>query len=268
MNDGTRAAPGQQEPALQFERAEMAPATSCANCRKPLAEQFWTLNDKHVCGVCGPVLERHFLGPIPWSTWLRVLGRGSVAALLGTVIYFAVLKITGYELGLIAIIVGLLVGRAVKKASGARGGWKLQAIAMALTYASIVASYMPSVYQALRHVAAKKEMAATALKTAGTPDPVAPGGAPAAPVVTQETKPTFVSEHPVISAFLFVVILFAFAAVAPVLGGFQNFMGWIIIGIALYEAWKLNKRVPLVFKGPFPVTAAPASPAAEVPITG
>jgi hypothetical protein len=26
-------------------------------------------------------------------------------------------------------------------------------------------------------------------------------------------------------------------------------MGWIIIGIALYEAWKLNRRVPIT--GPF-----------------
>ena len=40
----------------------------------------------------------------------------------------------------------------------------------------------------------------------------------------------------------------AFALVVPFLGS-TGFMGWIIIGIALYEAWKLNRRVPIT--GPF-----------------
>ena len=52
------------------------------------------------------------------------------------------------QLGLVAIAVGLLVGWAVRKGSGGRGGWKFQALAMALTYVSIAASWLPIMLRA------------------------------------------------------------------------------------------------------------------------
>jgi hypothetical protein len=33
--------------------------------------------------------------------------------------------------------------------------------------------------------------------------------------------------------------------------GFQNIIGILIIGFGVYEAWKLNRRVPLEIAGPF-----------------
>jgi hypothetical protein len=45
-----------------------------------------------------------------------------------------------------------------------------------------------------------------------------------------------------------------------------NFMGWIIIGIALYEAWKINKREVVQVTGPYAVTAtAPQEMALAAP---
>ena len=46
----------------------------------------------------------------------------------------------------------------------------------------------------------------------------------------------------------------------PFLAGIQNVIGILIIGFALYEAWKLNKRVPLAVSGPFRVETATPSP--------
>jgi hypothetical protein len=109
---------------------------------------------------------------------------------------------------------------------------------------------MPTVYTALKQAAAKKPAAAApaagapAAAAAATPDDQPANGA---------GQSSFYNDHPVVSLFLFVGLLFAFAAAAPLLAGFSNFMGWIIIGIALYEAWKLNKRPKIVFQGPFPV---------------
>jgi len=64
-------------------------------------------------------------------------------------------------------------------------------------------------------------------------------------------------------------LLFGIALVLPFMGA-VGFIGWIIIGIALYEAWKLNRRVPIT--GPFhfggalsvpaPAPVAPGPPAA------
>jgi hypothetical protein len=37
-------------------------------------------------------------------------------------------------------------------------------------------------------------------------------------------------------------------------------MGILIIGIGLYEAWKMNRRTPLEIAGPFRVGAPPPPP--------
>jgi hypothetical protein len=48
----------------------------------------------------------------------------------------------------------------------------------------------------------------------------------------------------------FAAIVLAIAVVLPFLGGLENVIGLVIIAIGLYEAWKLNRRVPLVITGP------------------
>jgi hypothetical protein len=48
------------------------------------------------------------------------------------------------------------------------------------------------------------------------------------------------------------------ACIAPFAAGAQNIVGLIIIGIGVYQAWKLNKRQPLVITGPHAL-ASPAS---------
>ena len=48
-----------------------------------------------------------------------------------------------------------------------------------------------------------------------------------------------------LAAFLLVI-----AIAAPFLGGFENIIGIIIIGIGLYEAWKFNQKRVLSVTGP------------------
>lgn len=313
-------------PGLQFERVEpLAPAPTelaCLVCRQPLRGEYFEVNGNPTCGPCHAGLVQHFNGPISWRTWGRVLVRGGGMALLGTILYFAVLKLTGYELGLIAVVVGVLVGSGVRKASGQRGGWKLQAAAMALTYASIVASYMPSVYNGLVSGANKQQetksepsspntkgsaapaspqpgvsapgQAATGEKepavagtekadsekavTAGQPDtvpaeqPTAASPDKNAPITSsaaakQTSEPPMGLAQAVGSLFIGVFMLFFIACLAPFLAGIQNFMGWIIIGIALYEAWKINRRVPLIINGPIPISGPVAAAAVTPPAT-
>src|SRR5207248_11778526 len=52
---------------------------------------------------------------------------------------------------------------------------------------------------------------------------------------------------------------------APFLAGFGNLIGWLIIGFALYEAWKINRRRAFDIKGPFRLEPrrAPAPAAIE-----
>lgn len=39
----------------------------------------------------------------------------------------------------------------------------------------------------------------------------------------------------------------------PFLGGLENIIGLLIIGLGLYQAWVINRRQPLVIEGPFEV---------------
>ncbi len=248
---------------MQFEHAEMAAAVAtCGSCKRAISTEYWTVGDQQLCGACKRAIELHLQRPVGWRTWARVFGLGSAAALAGTVLYFAVLKITGYQLGLIAIAVGLLVGGAVRKASGGRGGWKFQLVAMVLTYCSIVSSYMPTVYQELQQAAEKKAVVAKTETAATTTDSVAPlalakvsAKTPTEPAAAEQANPY--QRHPVLAVGVFLVLLFAISATAPILAGVQNFLGWIVIGFALYEAWKMNRRAAVVFAGPFTAAASP-----------
>lgn len=56
---------------------------------------------------------------------------------------------------------------------------------------------------------------------------------------------------------------FIMAASYPILAGIGNIIGWFIIGIALYEAWKLNKRVTHAVTGPYRLGEPRNDPAAR-----
>jgi hypothetical protein len=109
---------------------------------------YYEVNGQITCERCQGALaaaqRAPHLGP-----FLRATALGILAAVVGSVLYYAVAKLTGYELGLIAIVVGLLVGLAVRRGSRSRGGWRYQALAIFLTYASIASTYVPRVLDAM-----------------------------------------------------------------------------------------------------------------------
>jgi len=249
---------------LQFEQAEFkggAPGgRACGRCTRPIGEEYYEAGGHALCKACADDLGGRAGGK---AAWLRGLWYGSGAALLGSIVWFAIIKILDMELGIIAVAVGLFVGFAVRKGSGGRGGWKYQALAMALTYASITAAYAPLVVTGMvegaRNSEAKKQkadQAAPAAAKAPAPDEPAPAPGAAAGHAS--------GMSPFIAVPVFLVLVMGVALVAPFLGGAGNIMGLIIIAIALYEAWKINRRVDV--SGPF--RAGPAQPLPAAPAPG
>ena len=227
-----------QEP--QFDRAEFDGASTvspCAACAAPLEHHYYEVNGQVVCERCRYELETRLSAGSGAGRVLRATAAGFGAAVLGALLYYAISALTGYEFGLIAIAVGYGVGAAVRWGSSARGGWLYQTIAIGLTYLAIVSTYIPPIIQGFREIAAQ-ETAATA--TPGTTPAVQPASAPA-----DAAEPLTATSFTI--AILFLV---AIAMAAPFLAGFQNIIGLIIIGIGLYEAWKLNRRVELTITGP------------------
>ena len=186
---------------------------------------------------------------------------------MGSALYYAVSALTGYEVGLIAIVVGFAVGSAVRWGSNGRGGKRYQALAMMLTYLAIVTTYIPPIIQGFREAAADESAVAEAADESASADAVAPDaadapaaaatpdGAPAEPETTDAAASALPSGAA--GGAIALILLLAIACVAPFLAGFENIMGIIIIGIGLYEAWKLNRRATLEITGPHTLARPP-----------
>jgi len=238
---------------LQFDRAQFKATgqrTPCAACSQPLSRSYFEVNGVTVCATCCQKLRDQLEAGSSASRALRAIVAGTVAAVGGTILYYAILALTGYELGIIAIVVGFMVGKAVRWGSFGRGGWKYQTMAMVLTYLSIVGAYVPFIIKGFREGEAKKP-AAAAPATAGQPA--------ATTVAEREPEPTARQPRAIKLSFgqvlLGVGVLVLIACAAPFLAGIQNIMGLVIIAIGLYEAWKFNKRRVVTITGPHTLAA-------------
>ncbi len=222
--------------ALQFETAqtETAAPPTCGACKQPISGSYFTVGGQIACERCKSELELALQQRPGFGGFVRATLLGSLAGAAGAAVWYGVRAATDYELGLIAIAVGYGVGVAVKKGSGGRGGPLFQALAIALTYFWIAANYIPDIAANLNEPTAEEasagELGASADGTSSN------------------------LEGP---AFAVAVVVTALAL--PFLMGFENAIGILIIGFALYEAWKINKRVAIPVAGPFALgsTAAP-----------
>ena len=253
---------------LQFDRAqfdETATQAACKVCSTPLHGSYFEVNGETVCERCCYALRDDAPVGSRAGRVLRATGAGVAAGLAGTILYWAILAATGYEFGLIAIVVGFAVGKAVHWGARGRGGWAYQTLAMALTYLAIVSASVPLILTELskRDAAAQTQTAtpagqttpevANASVTAADEDADADADAEPAPEVA--TASVTAADADAEPAGLGTIVLgfgalLLFAAALPFLAGIQNVVGLIIIGIGMYEAWKLNRKVDLVITGP------------------
>src|SRR5208282_4601275 len=129
-------------------------------------------------------------------------------------LYYVILRVTGINLGLVAVVVGFMVGGAVRKGTGNRGGLFYQFLAVFLTYSAIVAMYVPMLIEAL---------------------------------IKQEPKLSPVR------IFDLMVVRIDGLFTLPVQIAINRPISGLIYGFALWEAWRINKGARLVLNGPFRV---------------
>ena len=197
---------------INFDRADYVEVTSlnCKLCRQPLENQYYDLGGETICAACRDKIEQGRSADAGSQRFLRAVGFGLAAAAVGAVIYALIVKLTGFEFGLMAVVLGYAVGKSVSVGSYHRGGRRYQALAMALTYIAICIEYVPEMLVGRPH-----------------------------------------------SAYL-IAVAFVISLAAPFLvlvtQGASGSIGLFIIGIGLYEAWKLNKRGAREIAGPFPIS--------------
>lgn len=207
---------------LSFERAEYdAPppqSEACTVCNTSLEGACYRCGQATLCARCAEDFRAGRL-PVTNGGFLRAAGYGALAALAGSCVYYLIRVATGYELGLIGIAVGLMVGGAVRAGSGGRGGWLYQSLAMLLIYLSIVSTYVPDVLSAFAEEGPAQDAIEQALRLG---------------------------------------VAVVISILAPFLMGLENLIGLIILGISMYEGWKFNKRERVAVEGPFPVSRGKA----------
>jgi hypothetical protein len=77
------------------------------------------------------------------AAFARGLLFGTVVALVGTPLYFLSLFLCGLYVGFVALPVGWLVGKAIKKGSYGEGGIRYQITATLLTYLAVCIANIP-----------------------------------------------------------------------------------------------------------------------------
>ena len=145
---------------LQFDQAEPLTPTSsgpsCAGCKRPIADAYYEINGKVICHSCRQQVEASFRGGSGLARFLKASLFGLASAVLGAALYFIVCRVTGLNIGLVAIVVGLMVGGAVRKGTGNRGGVLYQILAVFLAYFAIGLMRVPFEVEGLFNQPARK----------------------------------------------------------------------------------------------------------------
>ena len=226
---------------LQFQHAEpidaaassASAAQTCVVCKQPVGDTYYHAQGQVVCPSCAQRIQTGQQAAPPLSL-MRAALYGGGAALGGCLLYALVAIVLHAEIGLIAIVVGWMVGKAIRHASYGRGGRPQQILAVALTYFAITTSYIPVIlYETARHPHRVEQQQ------------------------VQGSAPT--DARPRINFGSFAIYLLMLAAVAPFMSltsGFSGLISLFIIFIGLRQAWKLTERREILLMGPYPVEAA------------
>jgi hypothetical protein len=273
---------------IQFDQAEFGAEESatqaegviCESCGVPIGGEYYTLGSLVHCARCHSGIQSLIASGPGVGGFFRALGLGLLAAGAGALGWGLVTQLTGYEIGLIAVAVGWLVGGAVRLGSRGLGGVPFQVLAVVLTYLAIVSTYVPAILEAF-----ESEQAMLAAEASGseTADAVAIDQGALVENEMLAEKPLVVAQgDPLADEFAGdaaqqgelediegaivlegpgpVVVAFVIAMALPFMMGFDNAIGILIIGIALFEAWRQNRRANPELAGPFRVGADTPAP--------
>jgi hypothetical protein len=248
--------PDEEGEPLQFDQAEfttpVAERPTCSVCHQAIPEEYYEINQRIMCPQCRHGVEAAFRGGSGTARFLKATAFGLLAAAVGAVLYYGFVRLTDWNLALVSILVGFMVGTAVRKGTGNRGGRIYQLLAVFLTYTSIAAMLTPFALEALRDHRPKENAAQPGPeKVDQEPVKVA---APDAPGGQQAAAP------PRPASLLVLVLVFTILVYAlPLLHSHADLISGLIFAFALWEAWKINRPIRLVFNGPFRIGEAGAA---------
>jgi hypothetical protein len=240
---------------LQFDRAVTeaggagvppSPVVVCAGCKVKIQTQYYDVNGNALCGTCRAAVAAAAETPKGWLPLLKAAGFGAGAGVVGAAIYYAVIAIAHLEIGIVAILIGYMVGYSVRKGAAGRGGRRFQVLAAVLTYLAVALAYAPLAVQE-----AMGEKPAAAAATAS-----APGTEPSTQAASRPAEPRPAEPRPSGRRLLLSLAVFSGLMVAlPVLvviGSFPSgLISALIIFIGMRQAWKMTSAPVMRVVGPY-----------------
>jgi len=230
---------------LQFEHAEPLPenaadpnAPRCVVCKTPIGPTYFHANGQAVCPLCAQRIQSGQQKP-PAISLGRAALYGLGAAAVGTILYAAVAILLNLEIGIVAIAVGIMVGKAVRAGSKGMGGRPQQILAVLLTYFSITTSYIPIyLHQLSKNPHHLEEVRRKAAENG--------------PATVRPAPPT----TKVAAALLVLLLIAAAAPFMALASGVGALISLFIIFIGLQRAWKLTGRSDILLMGPYETAPA------------
>jgi hypothetical protein len=274
--DSNRGAPDD----LNFDRVESASGSEnsapnqCANCGKALGATYHTANGAPICSSCRGKLQTASAPLRDPGVLFKAILFGFGASIVGAIIYYAVMRYLNLEIGLVAILTGWMVGKAMHGATGGRGGRLLQVSAGVLTYISVAMAYFPFAVASVQEQIASAPIeptdvapaverlvdSATIAAVVDSMNAAAARDTSAAKlddvVLTDADLRALRDENaPAVNPILGLVILLGLAFALPILSILGSLPGGLIsaaiIGFGIMQAWQLTGSPKIHFEGPF-----------------
>jgi len=115
------------------------------NSSFPTLKKTGSPTQSQIPTVNGEAIPAWDTSPQADRAFLPAIAYGAVAALLGCILYAAFTIATGWRFGIVALLVGYMVGWAVLQATDGRGGQSYQILAAVLTYFSVSMASVPEI---------------------------------------------------------------------------------------------------------------------------
>jgi hypothetical protein len=218
-------------------RVAGASVAACASCHQPLASEYYDINGHPMCVPCHGRIAPLTETPRGAGPMLLAALFGLGAGIAGAIIYYAVIAITNFEIGIVAILIGYMVGYAVRKGAGGRGGRRFQVLAVALTYCAVALAYLPIAVKA-----AARQTQSTHTATAASADVSKPAS----------------KVSPVTAIAVLIGLTFALPVIVVIGGLPSSLLSAAIIFFGMKQAWKMTGVPALLINGPYRVGATPA----------
>ena len=287
--------PGGDE--LQFDRAVDASGTPgsliCSSCSSPIRMYYYHVNGETTCSTCKAALDRSGgAGSTGGGSGMaKAVLFGVGAAIAGAAIYYAVMEYLDLEIGIVAILIGYMVGHSVRKATMGHGSRRFQVLAAGLTYVAVALAYAPFAIGGIMNPDAGVSADSSAVPASAGPSTVVASADSADPAVAAPTSSDSASatvtastdsvalessgaDAPVVEESTFGaagmavgfagILIFVLALpIVVILGSMPGgLISALIIGFGMHQAWTMTAGQATTVTGPFRIgTEAPTASA-------